>query len=725
MTHNIKDDDILVLLENSDIEDLSDDEVDDDEIILPNDDESNNQSDSESEVENPEVVPVQPEGQIPELHVQEVLPRADLEKRYRQENGLTEKDDIKWRTDIENYETMHVPWFEPTTPENRNCFAAGTIRVNRFHKPPLLSDKDMHHQQERGFAQEVVSEDGQVVLKKWYDNRAVTLASNFVGIGETDNCRRWDKTQKEYINVPRPEVVQLYNKNMGGVDTLDFLISLYRIYIKSRKWPLRMFAHAVDLALVNSWLEYKQQALSLGIDKRKMMDLLMFRHEVAEGLILAGKPVPAKKRGCTLKLVQEATSKGEINDTNLYLQPFCKNVEQVFQKGLVCNYSALGFTKSAESWHWMKQLDLRDGSSSSYEASVKMVGSCNKAVSPRGKLRLLIRTCLVNKCLHVPVQILVRKKHPRGVYDPVRSILGDEILGEIFLSVLLQCSRLVFRLNLNNSVFLDECWELPDCLALELVPSKALGICVTFVGGKALVAGIKRTSVAAEDGKVCVGDILEELNGNHVTTSSHGKLGAIMRKGSGKPITATHDLPIPEARKGLYQPRTEVKQTFHARHTDEEHCSEVKRADISHTRHTTRHIDEEHPTEVKREDVSHMEHRRRINQAHHSKTGDLYPPIINLLHQARLDPDDVRAKQLAALHGDVCLDDALIMNGHEVTYLNCVSTGTHGDVRVIEQGMNLVLQGHTQKINSKVLFECQEMAVSVTDVATNKLSFYQ
>nr|CAD7456516.1 unnamed protein product [Timema tahoe] len=443
------------------------------------------------------------------------------------------------------------------------------------------------------------------------------------------------------------------------------------------------------------------------------------------------------KQGCTLKLVQEATSKGEINDTNLYLQPFCKNVEQVFQKGLVCNYSALGFTKSAESWHWMKQPDLRDGSSSSYEASVKMVGSCKKAVSPRGKLRLLIRTCLVNKCLHVPVQILVRKKHPRGVYDPVRSILGDEILGEIFLSVLLQCSRLVFRLNLNNSVFLDECWELPDCLALELVPSKALGICVTFVGGKALVAGIKRTSVAAEDGKVCagdileelngnhvttsnhgnkdsisgyrarqylwlqgkvcVGDILEELNGNHVTTSSHGKLGAIMRKGSGKPITATHDLPIPEARKGLYQPRTEVKQTFHARHTDEEHCSEVKR-----------------------EDVSHMEHRRRINQAHHSKTGDLYPPIINLLHQARLDPDDVRAKQLAALHGDVCLDDALIMNGHEVTYLNCVSTGTHGDVRVIEQGMNLVLQGHTQKINSKVLFECQEMAVSVTDVATNK-----
>nr|CAD7432471.1 unnamed protein product [Timema monikensis] len=245
--------------------------------------------------------------------------------------------------------------------------------------------------------------------------------------------------------------------------------------------------------------------------------------------------------------------------------------------------------------------------------------------------------------------IQVRKKCPRGVYDPVRSILGDEILGEIFLSVLLQCSRLVFRLNLNNSVFLDECWELPDCLTLELVPSKALGICVTFVGGKAIVAGIKRTSVAAEDGKVCVGDILEELNGNHVTTSSHGKLGAIMRKGSGKPINLT------------------------------------------------------------------------IIKAHHSKTGDLYPPIINLLHRARLDPDDVRAKQLAALHGDVCSDDALIMNGHEVTYLNCVSTGTHGDVRVIEQGMNLVLQGHTQKINSKVLFECQEMAVSVTNVATNKV----
>lgn len=64
-----------------------------------------------------------------------------------------------------------------------------------------------------------------------------------------------------------------------------------------------------------------------------------------------------------------------------------------------------------------------------------------------------------------------------GYYDK-NSILGDDILGEIFLSVLLQSSKLNFKLNLRNSSFLDESWQLPECVALELVPCRRLGISV-------------------------------------------------------------------------------------------------------------------------------------------------------------------------------------------------------------------------------------------------------
>lgn len=166
---------------------------------------------------------------------------------------------------------------------SRNIFATGTIRLNRFCNPKLSSDKVLK-KKGRGACEESISTDG-IVVTKWYDNKPVLLGSNFVGIGEKDICRRWDKKQKAYVNVERPEAVRLYNTNMGGVDKVDFLLSLYRSYIRSRKWTIRMITHAIDLALINAWIEYKQQAELLGVDKKRILDLLGFRQSVGESLI--------------------------------------------------------------------------------------------------------------------------------------------------------------------------------------------------------------------------------------------------------------------------------------------------------------------------------------------------------------------------------------------------------------------------------------------------------
>jgi Transposase IS4 len=67
--------------------------------------------------------------------------------------------------------------------------AAGTIRVNRFNKPPFLSDPVMK-KKGRGFSDEVTSLDEKIVLVKWLDNRLVTLASNFIGVGKEDTVAR-------------------------------------------------------------------------------------------------------------------------------------------------------------------------------------------------------------------------------------------------------------------------------------------------------------------------------------------------------------------------------------------------------------------------------------------------------------------------------------------------------------------------------------------------------
>uniref|UniRef100_A0A1B6HXF8 PiggyBac transposable element-derived protein domain-containing protein n=1 Tax=Homalodisca liturata TaxID=320908 RepID=A0A1B6HXF8_9HEMI len=101
---------------------------------------------------------------------------------------------------------------------------------------------------------------------------------------------------KVYIQVQRPEVVQRYNKSMGGVDKVDFLVSNYRTFIRSKKWTLRMITHAIDLAVTNAWLQYIRDATQLKIPKKQKLDLFKFRQHVGEVLIVSGK-TSNKKRG--------------------------------------------------------------------------------------------------------------------------------------------------------------------------------------------------------------------------------------------------------------------------------------------------------------------------------------------------------------------------------------------------------------------------------------------
>ncbi|KAF2895677.1 hypothetical protein ILUMI_10499 [Ignelater luminosus] len=69
--------------------------------------------------------------------------------------------------------------------------------------------------QGRGTAKEFVRDDGEVILTKWLDNEAVRMASNYMSVGTPNQCRRWDKTAKEYVNIPRPVGIRHYNDNMG------------------------------------------------------------------------------------------------------------------------------------------------------------------------------------------------------------------------------------------------------------------------------------------------------------------------------------------------------------------------------------------------------------------------------------------------------------------------------------------------------------------------------
>ncbi|XP_050295117.1 piggyBac transposable element-derived protein 2-like [Anthonomus grandis grandis] len=72
---------------------------------------------------------------------------------------------------------------------NRQIYTTCTARAERFKNPPFSSDKDMKIKG-RGCSEEIIGGDGEVIMTKWYDNRPVVMALNYMGVGDKDQCRR-------------------------------------------------------------------------------------------------------------------------------------------------------------------------------------------------------------------------------------------------------------------------------------------------------------------------------------------------------------------------------------------------------------------------------------------------------------------------------------------------------------------------------------------------------
>ena len=96
-----------------------------------------------------------------------------------------------------------------------------------------MDEKDLK-KNGRGSLDFRVNQDNTIIVR-WYDNKAVNLLSSFIGIEPLGNVNRWDRKSKAYIMVPRPDIVEKYNKFMGGVDLLDMLAALYKLQLQIPK----------------------------------------------------------------------------------------------------------------------------------------------------------------------------------------------------------------------------------------------------------------------------------------------------------------------------------------------------------------------------------------------------------------------------------------------------------------------------------------------------------
>lgn len=178
----------------------------------------------------------------------------------------------------------------------KGLYSIGTVMSNRIGpiSKKLKSDKEM----KRGQWDERVREDNEMCILKWKDNKSVLLLSTCMGSEPVGTCKRWSKEKKEKIDVPQPAVVKAYNMHMGGIDLCDRFMAYYRCTLRTKKWPLRVFSHFIDLIIVNCWVMHRRLQTAVGTPKRKLMSLMEYKMHISQALIkFEGILSPIIRRG--------------------------------------------------------------------------------------------------------------------------------------------------------------------------------------------------------------------------------------------------------------------------------------------------------------------------------------------------------------------------------------------------------------------------------------------
>nr|XP_050043543.2 piggyBac transposable element-derived protein 3-like [Dermacentor andersoni] len=182
--------------------------------------------------------------------------------------------------------------------EKDSVHCIGTVRTNRVPGVSLPSEQEMKKKGRGHFEERVAVIDGiELSCTRWQDTRAVTLLSSFVGTQPATSVSRYDRQKKERSEIPCPAAITIYNKHMGGVDLLNSLISIYRPYLRLKRYYFRVFLHILDLTTVNAWLLYKRNVMKKRDQyTERLLPLAEFKMDLAASLCKAGKTA-LKKRG--------------------------------------------------------------------------------------------------------------------------------------------------------------------------------------------------------------------------------------------------------------------------------------------------------------------------------------------------------------------------------------------------------------------------------------------
>ncbi|KAK9701691.1 hypothetical protein QE152_g30411 [Popillia japonica] len=112
-----------------------------------------------------------------------------------------------------------------------NDNSAVTVATNNGVVHPLVSVKLKGNRGDFDCAVDIDT-NSSVLVVRWNDNSAVTVATNNGVVHPLVSVKRYNRKMKKELSVPQPNVIHEYNRNMGGVD-LDVSQVDFRSYIVS------------------------------------------------------------------------------------------------------------------------------------------------------------------------------------------------------------------------------------------------------------------------------------------------------------------------------------------------------------------------------------------------------------------------------------------------------------------------------------------------------------
>ncbi len=171
-----------------------------------------------------------------------------------------------------------------------------TINRNRLRGCTLKSDKELSKAGRGAYDVKYEMTSGMAIVK-WYDNKAVLLASSFIGPDPVDRCRRWSKRRRYMWKWTDPTLsrctITTWEESTWQT-CLQLSIALKSAHVVG---ILRILYYLIDLSVVNGWLLYRRHLTQK--QEKKYMPLLVFRAQVADALIKVGKQADlnSRKRG--------------------------------------------------------------------------------------------------------------------------------------------------------------------------------------------------------------------------------------------------------------------------------------------------------------------------------------------------------------------------------------------------------------------------------------------